>query len=61
MKVSIPSRPIPSIRARAQAEDLSLSGLGDGVLRCSHPGVRWQVPKSAHVGTRKMVNYARRG
>ena len=34
---------------------------GRGASKPSHPGARWQVPKSAHVGTRKMVNYARRG
>lgn len=51
--------------AGAQAEDLPLGGPGDGALvsrdRRPQPGARRQVPKSAHVGTRKMVNYAWRG
>ena len=49
-------------KAGAQAEDLSPCGVGLRVVaRPPHPGVRRQVPESAHVGTRKMVNYARPG
>ena len=54
--------PLMLEKAGAQAEDLSPCGVGLRVVaRPPHPGVRRQVPESAHVGTRKMVNYARPG
>ena len=46
----------------AQAEDLPSDGLGNGRApgnrSASYPSERRQVPESARVGTRKMVNYA---
>ena len=49
----------------AQAEDLPPGGAGNGGVTGNrsvpYPDVRRQVPESAPVGTRKMVNYAWRG
>ena len=48
--------------AGAQAEDLPPSGPGNRRSRAlARVLFRWQVPESADVGTRKMVNYAWRG